>query len=79
MQQYQVIMPIGHSGQKIDAGSIVNDTDLYGVKAKSKLDIEHLLAKRRVVAVSSAQAPSAPSVVLPPNKTNAAVEAGRKL
>ncbi len=52
--QYRVVFPISHSGQRIEPGTIVSDSERFGTQKKSELAIARLLAGGRVVPAPGA-------------------------
>jgi hypothetical protein len=57
--KYQTLIPITHNGQDLPVGLVFSDSDAFGKKEKSPLEIDRLLAKKRIapVAVAASEPP----------------------
>ncbi len=57
--KYQTLIPITHNGQDLPGGLVFSDSDAFGKEKKSPLEIDRLVAKKRIapVAVASSEPP----------------------
>lgn len=85
--RYLVVVPIGHNGQRIPDGAVVEDEAAYGVRVKSPLPVARLLARGRISPIAAAPeapagqkapAPPAPPPTPDPNPTEPSTEPGEK-
>lgn len=61
--KYQTLIPITHNGQDLPVGLVFSETDTFGKKEREKapLEIDRLLARKRIapVAVATSDPPKA--------------------
>ena len=49
--KYQTLLPITHNGQELPVGLVFSDTDAFGKKEKTPLEVDRLLSKKRIATV----------------------------
>lgn len=50
--KYQTLIPITHNGQDLPVGLVFSDSDAFGKERKSPLEVDRLVAKKRIAPVA---------------------------
>ena len=50
--KYQTLIPITHNGQALPVGLVFSETDSFGRKERTPLEVERLLVRKRIAPVT---------------------------
>jgi hypothetical protein len=71
--KYQTLIPITHNGQELPVGLVFSDADTFGKKEKTPLEVDRLLARKRIATV-----PVLPTEPPKPEADSKAEDKGKK-